>query len=216
MRHRLSIGSNNSSVPATVSLVPRNSVPPSRKPKCSSARTLQLQVRLQVDQQVAATADIEPRERRVLDDVLRREDDQLAQFFLDAIDGVVPFEEPLQPRAAEFRLRSPSDRCPACASDSERSAVSVAKTLMSNSLPAASAASISSMPSVYASSPLEQAVTQQRISCRPLPASHQRHDNLLSQRLPGVGVAEEPGHVDHQVVGQRTPLPDGVCRKSLA
>ena len=95
--------------------------------------------------------------------------------------------------------------------------MSVAKILMSKCFPAPSAASTSSIASVYASSPLEQAVIQQRIAAVVRPGIHQRHDHPLAQRLPRLGVAEEPGHVDQQVVGQSEIASAGrVVRSSLA
>jgi hypothetical protein len=51
-----------------------------------------LQVGLQIDQEVAASADVQPRKRRILNDILRREHNQLAQLALDAINGIVPVE----------------------------------------------------------------------------------------------------------------------------
>lgn len=57
----------------------------------------------------------------------------------------------------------PPGNTPARACVSERSAMSVAKTLMSNRLSTFSASSTGSMASVYASSPVEQAVIQTRI-----------------------------------------------------
>ena len=59
---------------------------------------------------------------------------------------------------------------------------------------------------MYASSPVEQAVTQQRTCAFRLAGGDQRDDHPLAQRFPRLGVAEEPGHVDQQVVGQRGHL----------
>ena len=84
--------------------------------------------------------------------------------------------------------------------------MSVAKTLMSSRLLARSASSTSSIASVYASSPLEQAVTQQRMRAVGLARGDQRDDHLAAQRFPCLGIAEKPGHVDQQVVGQRRHL----------
>ena len=57
-----------------------------------------LQIRIQIDHQVAAGEQVEPGERRVFDEVLRREDRQLADFFADAIGAVVVRKIPVQRR----------------------------------------------------------------------------------------------------------------------
>ena len=58
-----------------------------------------LRLRVQIDEQVAAGDEVEFRERRVLADVLRREDDHLPNFLLDAIVAVFLGEKPRQPFA---------------------------------------------------------------------------------------------------------------------
>ena len=51
---------------------------------------------IQVDQQVAAGDEVEVRERRILDDVVLREEHHLAQLAADAVAGRLADEEPLQ------------------------------------------------------------------------------------------------------------------------
>ncbi len=54
---------------------------------------------VQIDEQVAAGDEVEFRERRVLADVLRREDDQFPDFLIEPIVAVFLGEEPLPPFA---------------------------------------------------------------------------------------------------------------------
>ena len=58
---------------------------------------LPLQLRVQVDEDVAAEDQVEPRERRIPGEVLAREDAQVAHHLADAVAAVDPREEAAQP-----------------------------------------------------------------------------------------------------------------------
>ena len=81
----------------------------SAKWKMSSARCLRLAV--EVDEQVAARDEVQPRERRVLQQVVRGEQHHLAQLAPHAVAAVLLDEEPPQPLLARRRRRSLPDRC---------------------------------------------------------------------------------------------------------
>ena len=61
-----------------------------------------LQLRPQVNQQVAATDQIQFGERRVLRHILAREDAEIANGFTDLVATFLPDEEPLQPRRRDI------------------------------------------------------------------------------------------------------------------
>ncbi len=56
-----------------------------------------LRLALQVDQQVAAGDEVQVRERRILQQIVRREGDDIAYRFADAVGRVLLGEEPLEP-----------------------------------------------------------------------------------------------------------------------
>src|SRR5689334_23923269 len=62
-----------------------------------SGHRLLLQTRLEIDQQVAATDQVHPREWRIADHILPREYDALAQWFDDAIAALLLDEKAAQP-----------------------------------------------------------------------------------------------------------------------
>src|SRR5918996_2137156 len=102
MRHLFDIGWNKSSWPETASAGPRNRCPPSLSAKWNRATTFFLKLGLEIDQQVATGDQIEPRKRRVLQEVLQRKRDNLAQLPLDPIAVIFAVEEPLQARRAHI------------------------------------------------------------------------------------------------------------------
>ena len=56
-----------------------------------------LQIRAEVDHEVAATDEVELRERRILDDVLLGEDEQVADPLVDAVAAVLGGKKPGEP-----------------------------------------------------------------------------------------------------------------------
>ena len=64
---------------------------------------LLLRLGIDVDQEVPATEDVELRERRIDEDVLRRKDHQVADFFLDPVALALAHEEPRQPLGRQVR-----------------------------------------------------------------------------------------------------------------
>ena len=59
-----------------------------------------LDVAFDVDQEVATRADVQPAERRILQDVLRGKDDQFPQFLSDAVERIIFFKKPVEPGPA--------------------------------------------------------------------------------------------------------------------
>ena len=64
---------------------------------------LLLRLDIDVDQEVPAAEDVQLRERRIDEDVLRRKDHQVADFFLDPVALALTHEEPRQPLGRHVR-----------------------------------------------------------------------------------------------------------------
>ena len=103
-RRRPLFSTRKSSALSTVSEVPstRTALGPQRV--VEDLDHLVLHVALQVDEQVAAADQVEPREGRVAEEVVRREDHPLAYLLPDPVSAVLAVEEAAQARRAHVGL----------------------------------------------------------------------------------------------------------------
>ena len=157
--------------------------------------------RLKVDQQVAAGDDIEPRERRILQDVLRGEDHEFPKFLLHAVEAVVLVEEPSQTLRRYFALDSvredPGPGCP------ERPLGHVGCEHLDIE-------PFARHLGRFGDEHGQTVCFLTGSTCRhPAPdfrtvrsLGDQRVEDFLPEDRPHFRVAEEPGHMDQQVVGQ--------------
>ena len=74
---------------------------------------LLLRLDIEVDQQVPATEDVQLRKRRIDEDVLRRKDHQVADFFLDPVALALADKKPRQPLRRHVRGDARGKRAPA-------------------------------------------------------------------------------------------------------
>ena len=155
-------------MPSGDSDVPRNRISAGRSAKWNVSIDALLHRPIQIDQQVAAGDQIEVRERRILDDVVMREQHQLAQLAADAVAAGLAAGK-TGAGAPRTRRRLPR-RVQALARHGDRLLVEVGgEHLDRRRASAVAACSASSIATEYASSPVAQPATQTRIwSCGPL------------------------------------------------
>ena len=120
-----------------------------------------LRVAVQVDQQIAARDQVEPRKRRVAQQVVQREEHRLAQLATDAVAARLADEEALS-RSSETSAAI-DVRIHAFACDADRVVVEVGREdLHARRRRDLRAYSASSIAIEYASSPVAHAGTQTR------------------------------------------------------
>jgi hypothetical protein len=161
----------------------------------------QLEIRLEVDQEVAAADDVEAAEGGILQDVLGREDHPLAELLAHPVDRVLFLEKALQPFRDDLRF--------------DPAGVDAVAGVLQGALGGVGGEDLDVQ---RLGDPLRFLHQQHRERIRlfaararghpgadrrvGLAGADQRDDHALAQDLPRVGVAEEAGDVDQEVVGE--------------
>ena len=160
-----------------------------------------LRLRLQIDEQVAAGADVDARERRIAQHVLRREHHHVAYFFLHAIDMFVLVEESIEPLGGHVRFDAAGVDARARQRQGTVGGVG-GENLHVDVLAAGELFGDEHRQRVglFATGAGADPATD---GLSLLLRGDQRHDDADAQRFPGIGVTEKARDVDHQVVGQR-------------
>ena len=166
---------------------------------------LLLRLLLEIDQEVPATDQVDAKERRVLQQVLRREDHPLPQFLPDQAAVVGPLEEATQPFIGNLALDRGGEQ--AAASDAEAVLAAVGREDLDVE------AFLRRFRLLGDQHRDRVGLLAGRTGRNPHPdhvaalaLAHQRHDDLVGQGLPGLRVAEEAGDGDRQVFDQRLEL----------
>jgi hypothetical protein len=164
-----------------------------------------LRLRLQVDHQVAAGDDIEPRERRVAQKVVRGEDNQFAQRLVNLVGAVELGEEPPAPLGAErFEGRLGID---ALAGDPEALRLAVGGEDLQVERLARRVGLLRHQHREGVCLLARGAARDPHADRRAIVAlGGERRQHAGDQRLPCLGVAQEAGDGDHQVAGERGRL----------
>ena len=163
---------------------------------------LALHLRFQVDQHVAAADQIEPRERRVLQEILGREGDRVAERLPGLVAVVLDIEEPLEPVSVDVardagRVEARPGGRQQVIRDVGREDPDVERLAgLLRALGDQHRERIGFFAGGAAGDP--NADRRVRVA---LP--HQRRDHFLVEALPCLGIAEKAAHADREISGQR-------------
>jgi hypothetical protein len=185
---------------------PEEKEPPGLQREVEERQDGLLRVRLEVDQQVPAGDQVEPRERRVADQVVRREHDALAERLRDLIAVLAQREEPLPALAADtgdllFGIE-------AGARHLQRCLVHVGGEDLDVHRPAARGQRLvqedGNRVGLLAGGATRHPHPDLLVRLAPV---HDLRDDPLLHHLERLLVAEEPRHADEQVLVQGVELP---------
>ena len=161
--------------------------------------------RLEIDQEVAADDEVEPREGRVLQQVLRREGDRLADLPLDAVGVVLRVEEALEPLGADVLVDARGINAGAgggqhgCRDVGREEPQVQVLALLGHRLGEQHGKGVGLLAGGATGEPNPNGRAGGALA-------HQWLDDLPGERLPGFGVAKEAGDVDGQIGQQRRQL----------
>ena len=167
---------------------------------------LLLHLLVQVDQEVAATDQVQPGEGRVGREVLGGENDLLADLLDDLVAAVFARKEPLQPLGRDV-LADLFLRIAAAAGGRQRGDIGVGGEDLDAHLLAGLLHLLGQQHGQAVGLLARRAARDPDPDLRSRPGVlHEGGDDLLLQNLPGLGLAEELGHADEQVLLQKANL----------